>query len=381
MDKNSRILISGAGVAGLTCAIWLGRHGFRPVVIEKSSTIRAEGYVISLSHASYRYAERLDLLGKMVAKNAGIKESSYYDRYGKAMLTLDYRDLFAGVDVVQIMRDDLEDILYEAVDGLAEIRLATSLVAITQDGERTLVTFDDDSTDEFDVVIGADGLHSNTRSLSFVETDVSKHYLGLFSSAYRLPNFIGLSERFENHMERSRYMCVYTTRDTDLACVFIWQSDALAAPPPEARFNELRTQFQGAPKVVQEVLGAFPQGQTVYMDPLIQIEMKKWSKENVVLLGDAAHCLTLLSGQGASAAFRGACSLAEALVVQSKSDAFKNYENGLRSLVTQLQPATRSAARWYVPRTQTRYLARDALMRYFPNRFFQRYFKNKYSRA
>ncbi len=381
MDKSSKVLISGAGIAGLTSAIWLGRHGFRPVVIEKSPTMRADGYIISLSHASYQYARRLDLLEIIAAKNAGIKESSYYDRRGRAMLTLDYRDLFTGIDIVQIMRDDLEKILYEAVQELAEVRLATSISKIAHAGDRTQVTFEDGSADEFDVVIGADGLHSNTRNLSFSAADVTKRYLGFFSSAYRLPNVLGLNERFENHMEQSRYMCVYTTRDPDLACVFIWQSDALAAPPAEARFNELQTQFDGAPKVVQEVLGAFPQGQTIYMDPLIQIEMDKWSKGNVVLLGDAAHCLTLLSGQGASAAFRGACNLSDALVGGSKSDAFQIYEKELHPLVTQLQPSTRLAARWYVPRTRTRYFARDALMRYCPNRFFQRYFKKKYSRA
>ena len=381
MDKNTRILISGAGVAGLACAIWLGRHGFRPVVIEKSSSIRADGYIISLSHASYRYAESLGLLRKIVAKNAGIKQSSYHDRHGRAMLTLDYRDLFAGIDVVQIMRDDLEDILYEEAKDLTEIRLSTSLAKIEAHGDRTQVTFDDGGNEEFDVVIGADGLHSNTRSLSFAAADITKHYLGLFSAAYRLPNVIDLHERFENHMERSRYMCVYTTRDDDLACVFIWQSDNLVAPPPPERYRELQTQFAGAPALVSRVMDGFSKDQIMYMDPLIQIEMKKWSKGNVVLLGDAAHCLTLLSGQGASSAFWGACKLAEGLVSGSKADAFNAYENAFRPVIAEIQPATRLAAKWYVPRTAVRYAMRDAAMRYLPDRFFQRYFKNKYSKA
>jgi 2-polyprenyl-6-methoxyphenol hydroxylase-like FAD-dependent oxidoreductase len=381
MDKNSTILISGAGIAGLTCAIWLGRHGFRPVVIEKSPTIRADGFVISLSHASYRYAAQLDLLAKIQAMETGIRESRYHDRRGRAMLTLDFRDLFAGVDVLQIMRDDLQQILHDEVQGLAEIRLATSATTIEQQGDRAVVTFNDGRSEEFDVVVGADGLHSNTRGLSFPDQEVSKRYLGLFSSAYRLPNVIDMRERFENHMERSRYMCVYSTRDDDLACAFIWQSDKAAAPPPEERLSELQAQFRGSPTLVRKVLEAFPQEQTVYMDPLIQIEMKRWCEGNVVLLGDAAHCLTLLSGQGASSAFWGACSLAKGLVSQSKADAFSNYENALRPVIAEIQPATRLAAKWYVPRTQTRYVIRDAAMRYLPNSFYQRYFKQKYAKA
>ena len=125
----------------------------------------------------------------------------------------------------------------------------------------------------------------------------------------------------------------------------------------------------------------FPRGETVYMDPLIQIEMASWHTGNVVLLGDAAHCLTLLSGQGASSAFRGASSLANALINLDKRGAFAAYESELRPVVKEVQRATRLAAKWYVPRTRFRYYGRDAAMRYLPNRFYQRYFKNKYARA
>lgn len=389
MDKNSKILISGAGVAGLTSAVWLARHGFNPVVIEKASEIRADGFIVSLSHASYHYAKKLGLLEKIAAKNSGIRESSYHDRRGKAMLTLDFRDLFRGVDVVQIMRDDLEDILYAEARELVEIRLGTSITKISsapvsqqkRNTTKSLVTFSDGREEQYDVVVGADGIHSNTRSLVFPESHVERRFLGLFSSAYRLPNVIGLKARFENHMERSRYMCVYTTRRDDLACLFIWQSDKTVAPEPESRRQELIDYYRGAPSLVDKVIEQFPDDYPVYMDPLIQIDIKRWYEGNVVLLGDAAYCLTLLSGQGASTAFWGACCLAEALVEQSKDEAFAIYDATLRPVVAEIQPATRMAAKWYIPRTYPLYLARDSAMRYLPNAFFQRYFRQKYSRA
>lgn len=381
MEKNSRILISGAGIAGLTCAISLGRQGFRPVVIEKAPSIRADGFIISLSHASYRYAQKLDLLDKIRERNPGIQASSYHDKRGNEMLALDYTQLFSGIDVLQVMRDDLEDILYNAARDVAEIRLATSATRIDQDDDRAIVTFNSGVEEEFDVVIGADGLHSNTRSLSFPSEAITKHYLGLFSCAYRLKNRIGLSERFENHMERTRYMCVYTTRDDDLASVFIWQSNKSEAPAPELRHTELQNHFAGAPKLVQEVLNEFPDEQPVYMDPLIQIVMQRWNTQNVVLVGDAAHSLTLLSGQGASSAFWGACKLAEGLGAKPKRVAFESYEKFFRPVIDEIQPATRRAAKWYVPRTSFRYVVRDAALRYVPDVFFQRYFKKKYSKA
>lgn len=374
-------MISGAGVAGLTCAIWLARAGFKPVVIEKSPEIRADGFIVSLSHASYHYAKSLGLYEKIAAKYSGIKESSYHDCRGKAMLTLDFRDLFRGVDVVQIMRDDLEDILYEEAKTLVEIRLGTSIENISQAGEVVDVRFDNGTEETYDAIIGADGIHSNTRNLVFSPQDVERRFLGLFSSAYRLPNVIGLQARFENHMERSRYMCVYTTRRDDLACLFIWQSDKTQAPLPEDRQQELRDYYRGAPQLVDKVLDEFPTDYPVYMDPLIQVDMKRWYKDNVVLLGDAAYCLTLLSGQGASTAFWGACCLAEALVEHDKQQAFALYDRTLRPVVAEIQPATRMAAKWYIPRSHALYYMRDSAMRYLPNAFFQRYFRQKYSRA
>lgn len=381
MDRDTKILISGAGIAGLTCATWLGRQGFKPVVIEKSPVIRADGYIISLSHASYQFAQELDLLDKIAAKNAGIRQSSYHDRKGRAMLTLDYEKLFNGIDVVQIMRDDLQTILYDAAREYTDIRLGTTIESMSNQDEGAHVLFSDHSTEQFDVVIGADGLHSNTRSLNFRDNEITKHYLGLYSSAYRLPNVLGLAHSFENHMEQSRYMCVYTTRDDDLACVFIWHEEERFTPTPEERYGELRIQYQGAPETVKRVLDAFPHGQTVYMDPLTQIEMSSWSRGSVVLLGDAAHCLTLLSGQGASSAFWGACSLARALCTMEKVPAFKAYEAELMPVISEIQPATRLSAKWYVPRSEGRYFARDAAMRFLPNAFYQRYFKHKYSKA
>lgn len=381
MNKNSKILISGAGVAGLTAAIWLGRHGFKPIIVEKSPSIRADGYIVSLSHASYHYAAQLGLLEKIRARNSGIRQSSYHDRRGKAMLTLDFKELFVGVDVVQIMRDDLEEILFDEARHLAEFRLATTITAIEQDAECANVTFSDGRHERFDVVIGADGLHSNTRSLVFPDAGITRRYLGLFSSAYRLPNVVDMAARFENHMEQTRYMCVYTTRRDDLACLFIWQSDKREAPPPDARRAELEASFASAPALVQRVIDAFPEDATVYMDPLIQIEMRRWSRGHVVLLGDAAHCLTLLSGQGASTAFWGACTLCEGLVAGDKAAAFAAYESALKPVVDEMQPATRLAAKWYIPQSRLRYVMRDNAMRYLPDVFFQRYFKNKYTKA
>ena len=118
-----------------------------------------------------------------------------------------------------------------------------------------------------------------------------------------------------------------------------------------------------------------------YMDTLIQIDINDWCRGPVVLLGDAAHCMTLLSGQGASAAFWGASVLSEGLIQDEIAVAAARYQASLQPVIAAKQPATLKAAQWYIPASPFRYRLRDALMTSLPNAFFQRYFRRKYSSA
>jgi 2-polyprenyl-6-methoxyphenol hydroxylase-like FAD-dependent oxidoreductase len=173
MQAGSRILISGAGVAGLTAAIWLGRNGFRPTLVERSPSVRADGYIVSLSHVSYQYARELGLLDKLRSFETRILTSSYHDRRGRVMVGLARDSLMSGVDVVQLMRDDLQQVLYEAAESVADFRFSTVITKIEQ-GERVDVEFGDGRSEEFDVVIGADGLQRErrrTRLCLYLEVD------------------------------------------------------------------------------------------------------------------------------------------------------------------------------------------------------------------
>lgn len=343
--------------------------------------MRADGYIISLSHRSYRYAEMLGLLPEIRARGAGVTASSYQRAGGRPLLELDYSRLFADVDVVQIMRDDLQQILYSHAEQLAEFRFGTSIARIERAGEAAEVEFCDGSSGMFDVVIGADGAHSRVRDLSFTQGEVELRHLGLCSAAYRLPNIAGLEHKFETHMERNRYMVIFTTPQGGLAAVFVWATDLPVSPPPPARRATLHAAFAGATGLPHEVLGHCPTSGAIYMDPLVQVRMPTWHRGPSVLVGDAAHCLTLISGQGATAAFTGACVLAEQLVAQQPSAAFAAYEADLFATVRDVQDRTIGASRWYVPRSIWRQTIRDTAMAILPSHFFERYFQTKYSRA
>jgi 2-polyprenyl-6-methoxyphenol hydroxylase-like FAD-dependent oxidoreductase len=383
MKKNSRILIHGAGVAGLTCAIWLGRNGFRPVVIEKSPEIRAAGgFIICLCGSSYRFAEELGMMPDLQERDSDIYSSSYHNATGQTLLTLDYKSLFEGVDYIQITRDEIENVLYKNAKDLAEYRFSTSVKELQQvQSDKVKVEFTDGKQEEFDLVIGTDGLHSTIRNLAFQQEEITKHYLGLQVAAYKLKDVVGLKNKFEYHMNKNNYMVLYSSRDGRLGSVFVWKSNEKEVIPVEDRWSVLRESYRDSSPLFQKVLDNYPDTTPMLMDPLIQIEMKKWHKGRVVLLGDAAHAMTLLSGHGASSAFSDASYLSKGLIDGEPEEAFKYHEKQMRKSIDEMQLATRNAARWYVPGSSIKQHARDYGMKLLPDSFFQNYFRSKYSKV
>jgi 2-polyprenyl-6-methoxyphenol hydroxylase-like FAD-dependent oxidoreductase len=382
MKKDSRILIHGAGVAGLACAIWLGRNGFRPVVIEKAPEIRATGgFIICLSGASYRFAKELGMMQDLKDRDSDIYNASYQDSEGSTLLSLDYRKLFEGVDFIQITRDEIENVLYKYAKEHAEYRFASSAKEIKQvSPDKVQVEFIDGKQEEFDLVIGTDGLHSTIRKLAFNNNEVIKHHLGLQVAAFKLDDIIGLKNKFEYHMDRNRYMVLYSCRDGKLGSIFLWKSSDHIAPAIENRWEVLQDNYRDAAPLFNNVINHYPDNSPMYMDPLVQVEMKRWSSGRVVLLGDAAHCMTLLSGQGASSAFADASYLCKALIEGEPDEAFNYYEQQMRPSIDAMQPATRKGAKWYIPETRLRHFIRDKSMKYLPDSYFMQHFKKKYTK-
>jgi len=383
MNHHSRILISGAGVAGLTAAIWLGEAGYRPLIVEKAPEIRADGYILSLSHHCYRLLAEMGVLEKLQILNNQVRESSYYDRRGRAILSLDYARLFEAGNIVQIMRDDLETVLYERAKDCADFIYANSVSAFAERPDSVAVTFEDGRQQEFDLVIGADGLHSRVRDCAFSEREVIKHFLGLHAVAFRSSNLLGLSHQYEAYLEPHRHTIVYTTRNDELACIFIWADAAPTVPnSPRRRLDCLREAYRGADPRARRLIDSRAPDDALYMDTLMQIEMPRWhTMGRVVLVGDAAHALTQLSGQGASLSIAGASTLARALSQMPRADAFQHYQNSIQPIIRRLQPATRKKAWWYVPGGLMSHYLRDWAMRFIPNEVWVRYFKAKYSNA
>lgn len=379
----SRVLVSGAGIAGLTAALWLQRYGFEPIVVERASKPRGGGYLVSLSHFAYQAAEDLGVLADMKARDMGITHSSYHNMAGTSLLALDYQRLFSGVDVLQIMRDDVVDVLYQHAKPKIEIRFDEAIAEIVSPDDAPVdVTFSSGRQESFSMVVVAEGQNSSTRSLLLPE-QIELDFLGLHCAAMRIPNVLELKNKFETHMDLGRYMAAFNTPGGDLGTVFVWSAKDTNVPAAADRAAALERAFRGSAKVIDQVLDSVPvngdDASGIYMDSLKQVKAATWHRGNTVMIGDAAHCLTLFSGRGAAAAIAGATRLCGHVKESGIGQGIQQFENESRLILQPIQEQTRKSVRWYVPQTRVEQSVRDNAMRFLPNWLFEQYFKMKYS--
>ncbi len=373
----SSVLVSGAGIAGLTAALWFERLGYDVTVVERAAAPRGGGFLVSLSDYAYRAAEELGVMAEMQKHNMGITHSSYHNMAGRNLLALDYQKLFKGVDVLQIMREDVVAVLYQAARDKVQMRFAETILAIGSEPDSANVEFSSGKSESYDLVVIAEGQNSPTRQI-MLSDQTYLDFLGLHCAAMRVPNVLGIKNKFETHMDLGRYMAVFNTPDGELGSVFVWSEQAAEVPVGDVKLEALRTAFMDSSEAIDRVLQA-ARPEKIYMDSLKQVIASSWHRGRAVCVGDAAHCLTLFSGRGAAAAISGATRLAKQVEQHGVAQGISAWEHDMRKIIQPIQQQTRKAVNWYVPQTRLQQLTRDAAMRYLPNKLFQAYFQVKYS--
>src|ERR1700691_3405969 len=184
------ILISGASVAGPALAWWLARHGLRPGIVERSGQLRGGGYAVDFrGEVHLRVLAQMGLLEQVRARQTHLSSLSYVDDRGQPVASMP-AVFFAGD--VEILRGDLAEILYQATRDGTQYIFGDSVTSLDQDPDGVRVTFEHAAPRTFDLVIGADGVHSNIRRLAFGPEDGFARDLGLYASIFSTPNFAGL---------------------------------------------------------------------------------------------------------------------------------------------------------------------------------------------
>lgn len=337
------VLISGGGIAGPALAHWLLRYGFEPTIVERAPVPRAGGQVVDLRGSSREVVDRMGLLTSIRAATMPERGTAFWDRRGHRVAELG-AELFDGngpVAEIEIMRGDLAAILAASAAGTEWIRDDT-IVALDQHEDGVDVTFEHAAPRRFDLVVGADGLHSRTRALAYGPEDELLTHLGGYMAYFTVPMPAGLDDQWVHlhAMPGGKTIMLRTDATPGFAkAILTFRSERLefdrrSRPDQETLLAET---FADGTWVTPQVIGAMSASPDFYLDALGRVDLDHWSRGRVTLIGDAAFCGSPLTGQGTAMAVVGAYVLA-----QSLASAGGDHELGLAGYEETLRPYVRS---------------------------------------
>ncbi|VVJ24491.1 Oxidoreductase [Amycolatopsis camponoti] len=349
---NRRVLISGASVAGPALAFWLHRHGFTPTVVERAPELRDGGYAVDFRGASLRVLDRMGLLAQVEAAATRMGDVTYVDGDDRP-LAVTPATFQSGE--LEILRGDLSRILYDATKDDVEYVFGDSITGVLERDDGVTVTFEHGEPREFDLVVGADGLHSNVRSLVFGDESRYRRDLGYYVSICTVPNHLGLDRAGRFYNEPNRTVGVYSARDnTEAKALFWFGAGALDYDhrDVEQQRRIVEEKFGEVGWETSRLLDAMREAPDFYFDSASQIVLDSYSRGRVALVGDAAYCAAPLSGMGTSLAIVGAYVLAGELAGRDHVSAFAAYEQEMRGFVDACQKLAQGNGKWFVPPTR-----------------------------
>lgn len=362
-----KAVICGAGIAGLALAQRLLAHGWEVVVVEQAPGPRDSGYMIDFFGLGYDAAETMGVLPRIQDLGYAVDEWTYVSESGRRRAGLSFKGFawVVGGRLVTIMRPSLELALREQVAGRADLRFGCSVAGAAPLPDGVQVTLTDGTTVATDLLVGADGIHSQVRRLVFGEEQPYVRHLGFHTAAWvfadpRIAAEVG--DRFCLTDTVGRQMGFYVLRDGRVAVFTVHRSpDATVPADPAAA---LRQAYAGLGWVTADALRTVPEPPDLYYDLVAQIEITPWHKGRVVLIGDACQAVSLLAGQGASMAVAGAYVLGELLAqAGSVDEALTGYEAAWRPVMAEKQQAGRRGANWFLPSRPFQLWARRMVVR------------------
>lgn len=350
---TQRALIVGLGISGMSAAIALKRQGWTPVIIERAPERRRGGYFIDLRDEGKDAAEALGVLDIMEKRTP---ENIRFWDVRKDGSRRRIADLTWETDApIAVLRGDIEEALWRGVEGRVEVRFGTVPQTIVTGNTQAQVTLRSDdgqeTTEAYDLVIGADGVRSTVRRLVFGPDKAFFHSVGTMLCAFPLRRPVRGFKDGDGLMlaDTRRTLTVFSLEGRPSTALFSYRTKNPTAASKKDPLTTLRQIFVDLDidGIVSRALEDLAATDDFLFDSVQMVKMPRWSKGRVLLLGDSAWCLTLYSGMGASAGMIGGLALGDSL-----KSCNGDVDAALQAFEAKLRPFVRKHQRFVVLRSQ-----------------------------
>ncbi|MFI7387011.1 FAD-dependent monooxygenase [Streptomyces sp. NPDC049813] len=379
------ILVSGASIAGPAIAYWLSHQGARVTVVEKAPALREGGFAVDFRGAVHR----------TVLTRMGIWDALHEMQTDMGRQTIVAADDSERVDLpahlmsgdVEVFRGDLSALLYERTKDRVSYVFGDSIDTLTETATGVDITFEQGAPRSFDLVVGADGLHSHTRRLAFGDESQYLRFLDYYIAGFDMPNHLELDRTARLYSEPGRTAMInnYDGDPERAGAAVVFRSEQLAYDRKDVAHQKriVAEQLHGmAWPHARQMRDALDAADDLYFDAIAQVHVDRLSQGRVVLLGDAGHGATM-GGMGTGTALVSAYVLTGELVA-ARGDhrtAFAAFEAEITKYAKGCQKLSGNAGPFFAPPTEAKIRSRNRVYRMLGSRLLASFFKRLTEKA
>ena len=338
--KENKILITGGSIAGPTMAYWLNRYGFKVTVVERAPELRLGGQNIDVKGPAQQIARKMGIENVIRDKNTTETGLRFVTVANDTVAEFPKEDTLSMTQELEILRGDLVQILYDKTKSNVDYRFNEHITKLTQLQAGVEVTFASGTTEQFDLVIVAEGIGSQTRKLALSHQPEFK-YLGLHTAYLTIAK--GPTDSSWARWCNAEKGIVFLLRPdnyglTRASITFTARENEYKGLSFEEQKSALIGRIKGRGWESERLIIEIQKTKDLYFDRISQVKAPSWSEGRVALVGDAAYCATPIAGKGTDLAMAGAYILAgELSTATTHQEAFEAYERKMRPYVEKCQ--------------------------------------------